>query len=111
MPIFRRNRLSGARPNRHVANSLTRFDQFGRKLPGFALRGEESVNTASGGFFTLILFLIIASFGFDKAIKVVNRMNPVVNKITQTNAIDESEVINIGASNFRFAFSLEKGYA
>ena len=88
MPFFARNRLSGARPNWHLANSLTRVDLFGRTMPSFSLRGEDTIKTSAGGFMTLILFSIIIIFSYDKSLKVLQRTNPVVNKITQADAID-----------------------
>ena len=89
MPNFHRNRLSGVRPSWHAANILTKFDSFDRKMPGFTLRGEESISTSLGGFLTLLMFFIITVFSMHKVIKLTNKLSPIVNKITLPDAIDD----------------------
>ena len=79
-------------------------------VPGFTLKGQDSISTPAGGFFTLFLLILIIFYGAHKSDMLLNKLNPIVNKITQPEAIDDQEVINIGQSNFRFAFTLENIY-
>ena len=110
MPLFARNRLSGVRPSWHAANFFTKIDKFKKKtIPGFSLKGEEVISTPAGGFCTLFLFGILILFASHKSKTVMHRLNPIVNYVNLPDAIDDSEVVNLGASNFRFAFSLERG--
>ena len=107
MPLFTPNHLSGAKPSWHIANVLTQFDSFGRAIPSFTLKGETEVKTAIGGLLTVAVTILVAIFAFTKAHELANPQNPTINSINLPNAIDEEETINIGDSNFRFAFNLE----
>ena len=59
-----------------------------------------------GGFFTLILFMTVILYGSNKATELFQKENPVVNTVQEPEAIDTEEVINLGESNFRFAFRI-----
>ena len=111
MGFFGKNRLTGRRPNWHLKNVLTNHDMFGRPVPSFNLRGEDEVKTISGGIFTIILTLTILAYGSNKALELYRKNNPVVNVVKMPNAIDEDEIINIGESDFKFTFSLERSFA
>ena len=112
MGLFQRNRLSGVKPGWHAANFFTKFDLFDQLgIPGFNLKGVESIATPAGGFCSVILIILMVMFGWHKAVMLYNRLNPVVNEVTMPDAIDEEEVINLGESEFRFTFSIEKGFA
>ena len=47
-------------------------------------------------------------YGSNKALELYHKQNPVVNVLRKPDAIDLDDIINIGSSNFRFAFSLER---
>ena len=64
----------------------------------------ESIATPAGGFCSLIVITLMLMFGWHKAVILFNKLNPVVNEITEPDAIDKMEVINLGESDFRFAF-------
>lgn len=52
----------------------------------------------------MIVITLMLMFGWHKAVILFNKLNPVVNEITEPDAIDKQEVINLGESDFRFAF-------
>ena len=111
MTLFKLNSLNGRKPSWHIQNVMTNHDSFGSPIPSFSLKGQEKVNTAIGGCLTILMWIILLVYASDKALELYKRQNPIINVINKPAAIDESEIINIGASNFRFAFSLETDYA
>ena len=56
---------------------------------------------------SIMLILTIIAYGSNKAVELFNKNNPLVNVVKKPNAIDEAEIINIGASDFRFTFGIE----
>ena len=81
MSCFAVNRLSGTRPGWHVFNVLASIDQFGRSIPSFTLKGQDMVNTAIGGFLTVITFITVTMFCATKTIQLANHANPTVSSI------------------------------
>ena len=71
------------------------------------MKGEADISTPTGGFCSIVLLTILILFASHKSKTVLERANPIVNYVTLPDAIDETEVINLGATNFRFAFNLE----
>ena len=65
------------------------------------------INTAIGGLLTIVMFTTVVLYGATKTQHLINKANPTVSSIKIPNAIDKNEIINLGDSNFRFAFSLE----
>ena len=64
--------------------------------------------TAIGGLLTIVMLITVALYGAKKTQHLINKANPTVSSIELPNAIDMNEVINIGKTNFRFAFNLER---
>ena len=60
---------------------------------------------------SILLICTIIAYGSNKAVELYKKNNPLVNIVKKPNAIDEAEIINIGASDFRFTFSIEKNSA
>lgn len=56
------------------------MDSFGRKLPGFNLRGEAKAGTFCGGFTTLIILTIVLIYSTSKAIHLVNRSKQTISE-------------------------------
>ena len=110
MGFFGKNRLNKLKPNWHLQNVITNQDMFGRPIPSFNLKGEDEVKTITGGVLTIMLILTILAYGSNKALELFKKNNPVVNVVRKPNAIDEDEVINIGESDFKFTFSLERSF-
>ena len=107
MPKFAVNHLSGTRPRWHISNVLAQIDIFGRNIPTFTLKGQEMFKTAIGGLFTIVMLITVAMYGAKKTQHLINKTDPTVSSTTIPDAIKTKEIINIGKSNFRFAFSLE----
>ena len=99
--------MNGRKPNWHLKNVITNEDMFGRPVPTFSLKGEDEIKTISGGILTIIMILTIIAYGSNKAVELFKKNNPVVNVVNKPNAINEAEIINIGASDFRFSFGIE----
>ena len=107
MTCFTVNRLSGTIPGWHISNVLASIDQYGLRIPTFTLKGQNLINTAIGGFLTIITFITVSLFGATKILQLVYKSNPTISSFKVPDAIDPNEIVNIGDTNFRFAFSLE----
>ena len=107
MSCFAVNRLSGTRPGWHIANVLASIDQYGRSIPTFTLKGQDMINTAIGGLMTVITLITVTMFATTKTIQLVNGANPTVSSVAVPEAVDVNEIVNLGETNFRFAFTLE----
>ena len=75
-------------------------------MPSFNLKGKEKVNTIVGGFFTLILFMIIFSYGTLKFSDLISKPNPIINSYYAENEMSGIP-LNLNKRNYRFAFTVE----
>ena len=70
------------------------------------MKGSDKVNTIVGGFFTLILFLIVFMYGLLKFLDIITKPNPVINFFFKKEGM-EGVKLNLNEHNYRVAFSVE----
>ena len=60
-----------------------RLDFFGASVPGFNLRGEDKVNTTTGGVISFLILYTIFLFALVKLPKLLLRENPTVTQFME----------------------------
>ena len=86
---------------------LLTLDQFGAPLPGFNVKGEDSVRTYCGGLVSLLIMLLAFLFATLKLQQLLSKGNPSVNNYVQRDAFDENDIWR-GNENedFQMAFAV-----
>ena len=88
-----------------INNFLRDQDQFGKSVPSFNIRGDTSINTVLGGFFSILILIITLSFATKGLIDVYLRNNPIINVYNENDYWLENKLNLRTDSNFRFAFA------
>ena len=85
------------------------MDIFGAPLPTFNLAGQTIVKTATGGIISFIVFVVFFIYGTLKLTHLINKYNPQISEIKETNFYDMYTRLDLDAINFNVAFAVE-GY-
>ena len=82
---------------------------FGAKVPTFNIKGQTKVHTVTGGILTSILGIIFFSYALLKLTHLMNKKNPLIAEIRESNFYDYHTRININEIGFKMAWAVE-GY-
>ena len=83
-----------------------KIDTFGSQLPSFNLKGNERVNTIVGGFFTLIIILLVFTYATLKFSNLITKPGPIINSYDTENSMAGVK-INLNEKKYRLAFTIE----
>ena len=86
---------------------LKNMDSFAKEVPSFNIKGETRVTTVFGGFMTLAISLIVLAYSVMQAVKLIEKSDPNVISNFIPSHFQTSEMVNLNAIGFRFAFTLE----
>ena len=86
---------------------LERIDVFGEAVPGFNLKGNNKVNTITGGIFSIFLYTVMFMYGLVRLQQLRDRHNPLISESTEIQAFSSSDKLNLNEIGFHFAFSIE----
>ena len=92
-----------------LSNFFGRFDSFAKPLPAFNIKGAESVQTLTGGIFTLFITVIILIYSSLKLLQLASKENPNVSEVNELDFYNFKEVLSLQEIDFKIAFSVE-GY-
>ena len=83
------------------------MDAFGKNLPTFNIKGNDRVDTIAGGFFSIILYMIVFMYGILKFSHMISRQNPNISYYELEDAM-ENVSINLNEKKIRVAFTIEE---
>ena len=83
------------------------MDMFAAKLPSFSLNGQQEVKTATGGFLSLVLYVLVFLFAIMKIQHLFSKKNPAITTFTDPNAFGQEEKFNTGIDGFQLAVAVE----
>ena len=86
---------------------LARIDIFGAPLPTFNLAGQTIVNTATGGIMSFFVFIVFFIYGTLKLTHLIDKYNPQISEIKETNFYDMYTRLDLTQINFNVAFAVE----
>ena len=90
------------------SKTFKKLDIFKRSMPGFNLRGNESVGTLFGSFLSICLIILIFLYGLIKFDKLVERLDPTIFSIEQPQQFhDQVKSVNLKKAGLKFAFTVE----
>ena len=89
-----------------TGEAFKKIDIFGSQLPSFNLKGNERVNSIVGGFFTLMLILIISTYATIKFSNLITKPGPIINSYDNENSM-AGVTVNLNEKNYRMAFTVE----
>ena len=99
MSIYNRNKWQ-------TGKVLESFDSFGEPVPGFNIKGQDSVKTRIGGVLTLIISATVLLYAVVKFTHLYTKHNPLFSSYLVD--IDEKETLNLSEEpDFRFAVTIE----
>ena len=86
---------------------LKTLDLFSTPLPGFNIKGKESVPTFAGGLLSLVIIYISLMFAALKMLHLWSRHNPQVNTFVEKDAFGTEDVFYPAKEGFMLAFTLQ----
>ena len=92
---------------RKFGEVISKVDLFGKEVPQWNLRGETTVNTAFGGFVSIIVMAFTLAYAAQKFYQLYTKANPNISGAT---ILDYTDRINLQEAEFAMAFSLESFY-
>ena len=102
-------RLVNVKPKEtRCENASRRFkdlDQFGQEVH-LTFKGADTFKTTLGAIVSIIIIMILTSFGFFKAQNLINRVNMDVTKIQLMRDMSEGLLLKPSVLGFDFAFGL-----
>ena len=93
----------------HINRVLHQVDMFGKPIPAFNIKGENSVKSLAGGCLTLTIMGLVFTYAVIKGVQLINRSNPIMSEIMVPGYYSPIDMINLNEINFRMAFTIE-GY-
>ena len=88
-----------------VINTFKSVDSFGSGV-GFSVKGDGSFKTGLGAVITLIIYVIVGIYGFQKINVLKGRTGTAHTELLRENIIDPNETILMGDIDANFAFGL-----
>ena len=88
-----------------IANGQKSIDIFGEKV-NFNIDGADSHKSFFGAFVTIIITLIVLSYGLDKFILMTEYRDTIHQETTDTGAIDSEKVFPQSDTQVNVAFSV-----
>ena len=88
-------------------HSLAALDLFPASVPGFNVRGKESVTTIVGSIVSILVFLIVVFYGANKLTFLIERRNPQISSFIERGAVTKHDETNLMNANIKFAFGIE----
>ena len=82
------------------------MDAFGQKLPTFNIKGSDRVDTIVGGFFSIILYMVIFMYSTLKLSHLISKHGPNISSYEKEDAM-ANVALNLNKRNSRFAFTIE----
>ena len=86
---------------------IKRIDIFGKSVPTFNLKGENTVQTLTGGLFTFFMLCVFFTYGCLKFVHLMERHNPQLSQVTQEDVFNSDDLMNLKDMGFTFAFTVE----
>ena len=88
---------------------LETFDAFGEPVPGFNVKGQNTVTSRTGGMITLLISIVVILYAAVKFIHLYTRHNPLLGSYYQD--VPNDEILNLSEQKeFKIAFSVENYY-
>ena len=85
---------------------LETFDAFGEPVPGFNVKGQNTVTSRTGGMITLLISSVVILYAAVKFIHLYTRHNPLLSSYYQD--VTANEILNLSEQKeFKIAFSIE----
>ena len=82
------------------------LDAFGESLPTFNIKGNERVNTITGGVLSIVLYMTVLMYSMIKLGHLISKNNPNISTFYQENEM-YGRSLNLNERKFRFAFTVE----
>ena len=82
---------------------------FGKPIPAFNIKGENSVKSLAGGCLTISIMTLVFTYAVIKGIHLAQGSNPIMSEVMIPGYHSPTDMINLNEINFRMAFTIE-GY-
>ena len=93
--------------NKGLLTHMKRYDMFGRSVPSFNIKGDETLKTNLGAALTMILLAIVLLYSSVKFIELESRNNPNISSYYEAYLPTKEDAISLNNLNVRFAISFE----
>ena len=85
---------------------LQTFDAFGEPVPGFNVKGQNTVTSRTGGMITLLISIVVILYAAVKFVHLYTRHNPLLSSYYQD--VTANEILDLSEQKeFKIAFSVE----
>ena len=82
------------------------MDAFGQKLPTFNIKGSDKINTITGGFFSIILYMVVFMYSTIKLSHLISKHGPNISTYYKEDEMS-GVPISLKDINYRFAVTIE----
>ena len=80
-------------------------DNFAADLPGFNIKGEESVPTIIGGVLSIIILLFVFQYGATKSLELHLKEDPNIVETQVADYYESTDAMTFNSMRQRFAFA------
>ena len=86
---------------------VTQYDKFGRRVPGFNLRGNDVIRSKLGVVMTLICFIIVLVYALAKASHIQSVSGQTISTYYEAHDTSSDNSLYLNDLDFRIAFAIE----
>ena len=80
------------------------LDKFSDPVPSFNFKGDQSIKTNVGAFFSIIISIVVLYYALLKFIHLQQGHNPMIATFPVETKFDVNNPINLNDINFKVAF-------
>ena len=86
---------------------INQYDSFGQAVPGFNIKGKDTIKSGIGSVLTLTSVLIVLVYAISKTTHLQSVTGQTISMYYENQETSRENQLNLNDRNFRIAFSFE----